>query len=260
MRRLFVAALLVAGLPLSMAAQELRLPNKEGSVKFAVIGDSGTGGRNARQIGRQMAEPYRRSPFGLLVHPGDIVYYGDLATRYEQVFVHPLRPSSRPGSPSGRCLETMSSTTSSHIAGWNASGFLEVAVAVLHHPPYSSGRHGSHLAARLPSNHSSPSTASTWFSPVTTQARGESHATVARLATPGERRCRREPGRSRRTISSVGSRGSGPGSVLPRRRRYQQRTTEHSQGTRARAAPPFAYRRAERTQGLRGVEERSRGS
>ena len=39
MRRLLFVAVLIATLPLPIAAQELRLPNKAGSVKFAVIGD-----------------------------------------------------------------------------------------------------------------------------------------------------------------------------------------------------------------------------
>ena len=56
MRRLLFIAVLIATLPLPIAAQELRLPNKPGSVKFAVIGDTGTGGsrpgRHRQRAGR----------------------------------------------------------------------------------------------------------------------------------------------------------------------------------------------------------------
>ena len=55
MRRVFAAVLLVVGLPLSMGGQELRLPNKADSVKFAVIGDSGQPGKGQDAIARQMA-------------------------------------------------------------------------------------------------------------------------------------------------------------------------------------------------------------
>ena len=50
MHRLLFIAVLVSTLPLPVAAQELRLPNKPGSVKFAVIGDTGTGDRNQLAI------------------------------------------------------------------------------------------------------------------------------------------------------------------------------------------------------------------
>jgi len=42
MRRLLLSVLF-AGLTCALAAQDLRLPMKDGSVKFAVIGDTGTG-------------------------------------------------------------------------------------------------------------------------------------------------------------------------------------------------------------------------
>jgi len=61
-------------------------------LRFAVVGDNGTGGRNAMRVGRAMAEAYQEEPFSLLVHTGDLVYYGDLADRYEEVYVRPLRP------------------------------------------------------------------------------------------------------------------------------------------------------------------------
>lgn len=62
------------------------------AVRFAVVGDSGTGGRNALRVGGQMAEAYRDRPFGLLVHTGDLVYYGDLVSRYTQVVERPFGP------------------------------------------------------------------------------------------------------------------------------------------------------------------------
>ena len=44
MRNLALIAVLLMSLPSAMAGQELRLPNKEGSVKFAIIGDRGQPG------------------------------------------------------------------------------------------------------------------------------------------------------------------------------------------------------------------------
>jgi 3',5'-cyclic AMP phosphodiesterase CpdA len=62
------------------------------SLTFAVVGDTGTGGRNQMAVARQMADTYTRTPFGLVVHVGDISYYGSVADRWEQVFVEPYGP------------------------------------------------------------------------------------------------------------------------------------------------------------------------
>ena len=63
MRRLLLFAVLIAGLPLQLAAQELRLPNKPGTVKFAVIGDAGTGSKEQVAVGKEMAAWRAKFPF-----------------------------------------------------------------------------------------------------------------------------------------------------------------------------------------------------
>jgi 3',5'-cyclic AMP phosphodiesterase CpdA len=62
------------------------------SITFAVLGDNGSGGRNAMDVARQMARTYQETPYGLVVLLGDISYYGPITDRYEDVFVRPLRP------------------------------------------------------------------------------------------------------------------------------------------------------------------------
>ena len=49
LRRLLVVAYVLVGLPLVTIAQDLRLPNQNRSVKFAVIGDSGRARRGAER-------------------------------------------------------------------------------------------------------------------------------------------------------------------------------------------------------------------
>jgi 3',5'-cyclic AMP phosphodiesterase CpdA len=61
-------------------------------VRFAVVGDTGTGGRNEMAVAGEMAETYRGSPYGLVIHVGDISYYGSVADRWHDVFVEPFRP------------------------------------------------------------------------------------------------------------------------------------------------------------------------
>ena len=92
MRRLLFVAVLIATLPLPIAAQELRLPNKPGSVKFAVIGDSGTGDKNQLAIGKEMASWRTRFPFEFVVMMGDNLYGGESPKDFEKKFTIPYKP------------------------------------------------------------------------------------------------------------------------------------------------------------------------
>ncbi len=54
MRRL-CAFVLVAAATVALPAQDLQLPNKPGSFKFAVIGDTGTGDSHQLAVSQQLA-------------------------------------------------------------------------------------------------------------------------------------------------------------------------------------------------------------
>jgi hypothetical protein len=84
-------ALLVLTLPLAAAAQELRLPNKEGSVKFAVIGDTGQPGPGQTAVARQMAAWRARFPFKFALMMGDNLYGTEGARDYEKKFSDPYK-------------------------------------------------------------------------------------------------------------------------------------------------------------------------
>jgi 3',5'-cyclic AMP phosphodiesterase CpdA len=62
------------------------------SIAFAVLGDNGSGGRNAMDVARQMARTYEDTPYGLTVLLGDISYYGSIMDRFDDVFTEPLGP------------------------------------------------------------------------------------------------------------------------------------------------------------------------
>jgi hypothetical protein len=90
MRRvLFVALVLV--LPLAAAAQELRLPNKDGSLKFAVIGDSGQPGTGQAAIAKQMGAWRQRFPFKFSLMVGDNLYGSESPGDYERKFAGPYK-------------------------------------------------------------------------------------------------------------------------------------------------------------------------
>ena len=92
MRRVLVAALLTVGLPWAASAQDLRLPNKEGSVKFAVIGDSGQPGKGQDAIARQMASWRTKFPFEFVLMTGDNLYGRESPRDYEKKFSVPYKP------------------------------------------------------------------------------------------------------------------------------------------------------------------------
>ena len=92
MRRIAVFALLLSGLSLAAGAQELRLPNKEGSVKFAVIGDSGQPGSGQVAVAKQMAAWRTRFPFEFVLMTGDNLYGRETARDYEKKFAIPYKP------------------------------------------------------------------------------------------------------------------------------------------------------------------------
>jgi hypothetical protein len=73
-RRAVLASVALLFLASSVAAQDLKLPNKEGTVKFALIGDTGTGSRAQGEVGTQMAAFHKRFPFTFVVMVGDNMY------------------------------------------------------------------------------------------------------------------------------------------------------------------------------------------
>src|SRR5687767_4487968 len=91
MRRAVVLVLLIVGLPLATSAQELRLPNKDGSVKFAVIGDSGEPGKGQTAIANQMNLWQSRYPFEFVLMAGDNLYGRERPGDYEKKFSIPYK-------------------------------------------------------------------------------------------------------------------------------------------------------------------------
>lgn len=66
----------VRQLDLRDAGRRLLLPNRAGSIKFAVIGDSGRGSAPQYQIAAQMVEARRHFPFSFVLMNGDNIYEG----------------------------------------------------------------------------------------------------------------------------------------------------------------------------------------
>jgi predicted phosphodiesterase len=83
-------AVVVSALSLR-AAQQTTLPNKDGSLKFAVIGDSGTGGSSQLRVARQLAASRASFPFELTLMLGDNMYGGERPDDFLDKFERPYK-------------------------------------------------------------------------------------------------------------------------------------------------------------------------
>jgi hypothetical protein len=67
------------------------LPNTDGSVKFAVVGDTGTGGREQYEIGKLLFEAHARFPYDFVLMMGDNLYGGQGPADFVKKFETPYK-------------------------------------------------------------------------------------------------------------------------------------------------------------------------
>lgn len=70
----------------------LALPNRRGSVKFAVIGDSGRGDQPQHEVARQMVSWRERFPYDFVLMLGDNIYDSHTPADYVARFEAPYKP------------------------------------------------------------------------------------------------------------------------------------------------------------------------
>jgi predicted phosphodiesterase len=80
------------GAPARPEPPKSTLPNAKGSVKFLVIGDSGTGDRNQYAVAQKILEAHARFPFEFAIMLGDNLYGRENAAAYESKFARPYKP------------------------------------------------------------------------------------------------------------------------------------------------------------------------
>jgi predicted phosphodiesterase len=74
------------------AAPRSTLPNDSDSVKFLVIGDSGTGDRPQYEVAEKIVEARTRFPFEFAIMLGDNMYGGEKAIDFVRKFETPYKP------------------------------------------------------------------------------------------------------------------------------------------------------------------------
>jgi hypothetical protein len=77
---------------LAVRAQELAVPNRPDSLKFAAIGDNGTGEQPEYDIASQMELWHRKFPFDMVIMLGDDIYGSSRPADFERKFAQPYKP------------------------------------------------------------------------------------------------------------------------------------------------------------------------
>jgi predicted MPP superfamily phosphohydrolase len=168
------------------AEPAVALPNKDGSLKFSVLGDFGTGGSSQYQLADQMAKLHGRFNYQIVVLVGDNLYGSERPQDFQKKFEIPYKPLLDAGVKFYACLGNHDAREQRYYKLFNMNGklyytfdpkpnvrfyFLESTypvpeqiqwveqelkassndwkIVVFHHPLYSSGeRHGSDLRLR----------------------------------------------------------------------------------------------------------------
>jgi hypothetical protein len=175
--------------PVAPAAAETLMPNRSDSVKFAVLGDFGTGSRGHLEMAAEMARVRERFPFEFVLTVGDNIYGSERPQDFAKKFEIPYKPLLDNGVKFYASLGNHDSQDQAHYKLFNMGGkpyytmkpetqsvrFFALNSTYLvpeqikwaeqemegsredwkifyfHHPPYSSGnRHGSHSTIRQP--------------------------------------------------------------------------------------------------------------
>ena len=162
------------------------LPNKDGSFKFGVLGDFGTGSKSQYQLAEQMVKLHERFKYGLVVLVGDNLYGSERPQDFKMKFEIPYKPLLDAGVKFYASLGNHDAREQRYYKPFNMDGNLyysfnpspdvrffilestypvpeQIAwlekelkasnsnwkIPVFHHPLYSSGdRHGSDLLLR----------------------------------------------------------------------------------------------------------------
>jgi predicted MPP superfamily phosphohydrolase len=89
--RRFVLCLVLAAISLSLYGQELPLPLHPGSVRFAVMGDMGTGKPPQYEVAEKMNSSRKTFPFDFVIMLGDNIYGANNPKDYQTKFELPYK-------------------------------------------------------------------------------------------------------------------------------------------------------------------------
>jgi hypothetical protein len=173
--------------PASVIEAPVALPNENGSLKFAVLGDFGTAGRPQYELANRMFAVHERFPFELVLLVGDNLYGAERPQDFKRKFEAPYKALLDAGVKFYAALGNHDAREQRYYESFNMGGKLYFSfhpphepvrffildstymvpeqvewlkkelenstedwkIAYFHHPPYSSGgRHGSDVKLR----------------------------------------------------------------------------------------------------------------
>lgn len=91
-RRFFLFLGILTLLAAGLAVDEFKFPVKSGSVRFAAIGDMGTGELPQYQVAQQMLKAHEAFPFEFVIMLGDNIYGGSTPADFDKKFAVPYKP------------------------------------------------------------------------------------------------------------------------------------------------------------------------
>jgi predicted MPP superfamily phosphohydrolase len=86
-----IALALLVGAIGAPAAQDVSLPNQPDSVKFAIIGDSGTGSSSQYKVAEKLIAARAKFPYEFVLMMGDNLYSGNGPKDYQKKFEEPYK-------------------------------------------------------------------------------------------------------------------------------------------------------------------------
>ena len=123
MRRAIATVVLMLAVAAPASLEErLLLPMKDGSVRFLVIGDSGTGGREQMEVAKRIAEVYKIFPFEFAIMVGDNLYGSEGANDFRRKFEVPYKPLIDAGVKFYAALGNHDDPTQRFYKGFNMNG------------------------------------------------------------------------------------------------------------------------------------------
>ena len=88
-RHVGLAATLAIAIGVSLAGQDVALPQQKGSIHFAVLGDTGTGDAHQYKVAEMLASARAKFPFGFVLMLGDNIYGNDSQRDFQNKFEKP---------------------------------------------------------------------------------------------------------------------------------------------------------------------------
>ena len=103
-------------------AQDLTLPNKPGTLKFAVIGDSGTGDSNQYRLAKVFTDIRKKFSYEFVIMAGDNMYGSQKASDYTKKFETPYKPILDQGIKFYAALGNHDNPSERNYKDWNMGG------------------------------------------------------------------------------------------------------------------------------------------